>query len=116
MTCLLAFFLRKWAISSPYTYRRREEGNASPQQILDFHRQLPHANAGCVVDSVCDGCGKPGHTDLSDPACANLVDFFVRVIEEVHLDRWRVGIYRYDVVRETAIDGCAVLRIVRGVL
>src|SRR5262245_44014074 len=64
------------------------------------------------MDSICDGCSNPGQTDLSDPACADFVDLFVGVLEEGHVDWRRVGIYRDDVVRETAVDGRTVLRIV----
>ena len=45
-----------------------------------------------------------------------LVDLFVGIIQEMHFDRRRVGVHRYDVVRQTAINRCAILGIVCGVL
>src|SRR5262245_24473679 len=63
-----------------------------------------------------DSSGYSRQADLADSAGAELVDFLVRVVEEMYIDRWRVGVYRHDVVGEIAVDRCAGLRVVRGVL
>ena len=56
---------------SPTTPDDRKEEKASQQQILDSYRQFPHANTGCVVDSVCDRCSNAGQPDLTDSTRAD---------------------------------------------
>src|SRR6266436_3243406 len=54
--------------------------------------------------------------DLADPARTELIDLFVRIVEEVHVDRRRVRIYGHYVVGQVAVDGRATLRVVSCVL
>src|SRR5262249_44831198 len=86
----------------------------SHQQIFDFHRQFAYTNTGGVVNRLCDGGSDPSQSDLSNAARSELVDFSVGIIQKVHLDRRRVGVYRHHVVSQVAVDGRAVLRIVDG--
>ena len=60
-------------------------------------------------------CGSDtSQPDFSYPARAKLINLPIGVVEEVHVDRWRVGVHRHHVIGEVAIDGRAVLRIVSG--
>src|SRR6266850_3819967 len=68
------------------------------QQILDLHRQFSHANSGRVVHRRRDGGSDTGLADLADAAGAHFVNLFVGEVEEMHLDRRRVGVDRYHVV------------------
>jgi hypothetical protein len=45
-----------------------EAVNVSRQQILDLHRQFPHANACRVVYRSRDGGGHARQANLADPA------------------------------------------------
>ncbi len=96
------------AILSPATVKQ------SPlrQQILDFHRQLSDANACRVMDRRRDGGGNAGQADLADPARAQFVNLFVRIIQEMHFDQRRISVNGHQVVGQVAVDGCAALRIV----
>src|ERR1700694_429106 len=93
-----------------------EGGIASRQQILDLHRQFPHANTCCVVDCSRDSGGDAGQANLAYPACAKFVKLFVGEVEEMDVDRRRVGVYRHHVVGQITVDRRAVLRIVSRVL
>ena len=88
----------------------------SHQQVFDLHWQFTNTNARCVVDRRGDRSGNAGQADLADPARTKFVDLFVGVIEEMHLDRRRVGIHCHDVVRQITVDRRTILRIVSGVL
>src|SRR6478609_8698516 len=82
------------------------------QKILNLHRQFPHANTGGMVDSIRDRGGNSGQTNLTYSARADLVEFFVRVVEEMHVDCRSIRIHSNYVVCHTAINRGAVLRIV----
>src|SRR4029077_13841642 len=66
----------------------------------------------CVGDGGSDAC----KANLTYPARTNLVEFFVRVVEEMHVDCRSIRIHSNDVVCHAAIDWSAILGIVRGVL
>ena len=55
--------------------------------MLDLDGQLSHANAGGVMHCRRHGSGEAGQADLTDAACAKLVDLRVGKVEEMHLDR-----------------------------
>src|SRR5262245_39236019 len=61
-----------------------------------------------------DGGGNTGEPDLADPASAELVDFFIRIVEKVYVNRRRVRVYSHHVIGQVAVDWCAALWIVGG--
>src|SRR5207302_5315593 len=63
-----------------------------------------------------DRGGDAGQTNLADPACAKLVNLFVGEVEEMHVDRWRVGVNRHHVIGQITVDRRTALGIVRRVL
>src|ERR1043165_1398539 len=87
----------------------------SHKQVLDLHWQLANTNTGRVVHRIGDCRSNTGKPDLADAACAELVDLLVGIIEEVHVDWRRVGVYGHDVVSQVAVDRRAVLWIERSV-
>src|SRR5262249_21351460 len=68
------------------------------------------------MDGCGDGGGEAREPDLADSAGADGVDLLVRLVEELGLECRNVGIDGHDVVREIAVDGRAVLRVVGRVL
>src|SRR5207253_5856974 len=58
----------------------------------------------------------PGQADLADPTRTKFVNLFVWIIEEVHVDRRRVGVHCHDVVSQITVDRRAALLIVGCVL
>ena len=43
--------------------------------------------------------------NLADPAGANWIKYFVRVIEEMHVELWDVCVHRHNVVGQIAVYG-----------
>src|SRR6267142_3874681 len=68
------------------------------------------------MHGVGDGGGNAGQANLADAARAELVDFLVGEVDEMHVDGRVVGVDRHDVVGQIAVDRCAVLRVVMRML
>ena len=65
-----------------------------------------------MVDGRGDGRGNSSKSDLAHAACAVFVQRKVGIVEESDIDLRRVGAGGDDVVREVAIDGMAISRVV----
>ena len=58
-----------------------------------------------MIDRVRDCCSDTGQADLADAASADLIQFFVRVVEKMHFDRRSVSVHRNQVICQAAVDG-----------
>src|SRR5258707_11122119 len=116
LRCKLATFTISQLSNTRSSLRSREKGNALCQQILDLYRQLPHADAGGVVNRISDCGGEAGQADLADAPRADLVNLVIGEVEEMDLDRGHVGVHRHHVVCQIAVDRRAALRGVDRVL
>src|SRR5947208_1308416 len=87
-TVSCSFHVREHLCSRRTPRLRRElmERNTSRQQILDLHRQFPHANSCCVMDRGGDAGGDAGQADFADAAGAEFVNLLVGEVEEMHVD------------------------------
>jgi len=65
-----------------------------------------------VVDRISNRRGDTHQPDLTDSASSEFVDLLIRIVQEVDFDFGGVGVHRYKIVRQAAIDRCAVLGIV----
>jgi len=75
---LVSLFLKKTGHFIPLHLKASRRGDASRQQILDFHRQFSRLNAHCVVDCRRDRRSYAGQTNLTDASCPDSINLFVR--------------------------------------
>ena len=69
-----------------------------------------------MVDRISNRRGDRYQSDFTDSARSELVELLIRKVQEVDFDFGGVGVHRYKIVRQTAIDRCAVLEIIVRVL
>src|SRR5215208_1797268 len=76
---------------------------AISQQMLDSDQQLADAPPCGAEHGVYNGRSGTYLADLTDALNAERVDDVVANLDELHLDIWRVGIDRYEVIAQARV-------------
>src|SRR5258705_13489880 len=78
--------------------------NASYLQLLQPYRQLADTLAGGVEDGITDGGVGSDIAEFAEALDAGRIDAVVLLGEQDHLDAWRVGIHRHQIVGKIVVD------------
>src|SRR6202521_3621016 len=81
----------------------RRGGTPHANKFSTFPGRSPPGTPGGGVACPRDSGGYAGQANLAYPACAKFVNLFVGEVEEMNVDRRRVGVYRHHIVGQITV-------------
>src|SRR3979411_1193738 len=76
----------------------------SNKQLFQPDRQLPNADASCVIDCVSNSGRCPDIAQLSDTFHADRIDKFVLLRNQDDVNVLNIGVHRNEIVGEIVVD------------
>src|SRR6266496_6566147 len=89
----------------------RDWSGEALNEFVQRDRQLAHALARSVIDSVGEGAGNAGDADFSDPARPERIESRVVLGDERHVDGLDVRVDRHVVLGKIAVGEAAIAEI-----
>src|ERR1051326_555615 len=94
-----------------------EEDGLTLEKLVRRDGQFAYALAGGMVDSIRDRRRHSCNRDFARAARPDIrIDVWVRLVDEVNLNRVNVSIHRHSVIRQVAIHDAAIAMVINRVL